>query len=64
MLSLRLKQSFPPIILIFIEGEGDGIKSTLYFKIFSTLTDRRKSGGRGLPPGFYPKPTVLTNQPF
>ena len=29
---------FPPIILIFTEGEGDGIGSRLPFKIFSTLT--------------------------
>ena len=34
---LQLKQTFPPIIWIFIEGEGDGIESRLYFKIFSTL---------------------------
>ena len=32
-----LKQTFPPIIWIFIEGEGDGIESRLPFKIFSTL---------------------------
>ena len=36
-LSLHLKQTFPPIILIFTEGVGDGIKSRLPFKIFSTL---------------------------
>ena len=34
---LHLKQTFPPIIWIFTEGEGDGIKSRLHFKIFSTL---------------------------
>ena len=34
---LHLKQTFPPIIWIFTEGEGDGIESRLPFKIFSTL---------------------------
>ena len=34
---LHLKQTFLPIILIFTEGEGDGIKTRLPFKIFSTL---------------------------
>ena len=34
---LHLKQTLPPIILIFTEGEGDGIESRLTFKIFSTL---------------------------
>ena len=34
---LHLKQTFPNIIWIFTEGEGDGIKSRLPFKIFSTL---------------------------
>ena len=37
VLPLHLKQTFLPIILIFTEGEGDGIKSRLPFKIFSTL---------------------------
>ena len=37
VLPLHLKQTFPPKIWIFIEGEGDGIKSRLSFKIFSTL---------------------------
>ena len=37
VLPLRLKQTFPLIILIFTEGEGDGIESRLSFKIFSTL---------------------------
>ena len=37
VLPLHLKQTFPPIIWIFIEGEGDGIESRLPFKIFSTL---------------------------
>ena len=37
VLPLHLKQTFPPIIWIFTEGEGDGIKSRLPFKIFSTL---------------------------
>ena len=35
VLPLRLKQTFPPIIWIFTEG--DEIKSRLPFKIFSTL---------------------------
>ena len=39
VLSLHLKQTFPPIIWIFSEGEGDGIESRLPFKIFSTLMD-------------------------
>ena len=30
-------QTFPPIIWIFTEGEGDGIESRLPFKTFSTL---------------------------
>ena len=30
-------QTFPPIICIFTEGEGDGIKSRLSFKNLSTL---------------------------
>ena len=34
---LHLKQTFPPILLIFTEG--DGIKSRLPFKIFSTLQE-------------------------
>ena len=34
VLPLSLKQTFPPIIWIFTEG--DGIKSRLLFKIFST----------------------------
>ena len=37
VLPLHLKQTFPPMIWIFTEGEGDGIKSRLPFKIFSTL---------------------------
>ena len=36
-LPLHLKQTFPPIIWIFTEDEGDGIESRLPFKIFSTL---------------------------
>ena len=35
LLPLHLKQTFPPIIWIFTEG--DGIKSRLPFRIFSTL---------------------------
>ena len=35
---LHLKQkTLPPIILILIEGEGDGMESRLPFKIFSIL---------------------------
>ena len=37
MIPLHLKQTFPPVIWIFTEGEGDGIKSRLPFKIISTL---------------------------
>ena len=37
VLPLHLKQTFPPIIWIFTEGDGDGIESRLPFKIFSTL---------------------------
>ena len=37
VLPLHLKQTFPPIIWIFIKGEGDGIESRLPFKICSTL---------------------------
>ena len=36
-LSLHIKQTFPAIIWIFTEDEGDGIKSRLPFKIFSIL---------------------------
>ena len=36
ILPLHLKETFPPIIWIFTEGD-DGIKSRLPFKIFSTL---------------------------
>ena len=32
-----VEQTFPPIIWIFTEGEGDGIESRLPFKNFSTL---------------------------
>ena len=41
VLPLRLKQTFPPII--WICTEGDGIKSRLHFKIFSTLIPNLKS---------------------
>ena len=37
VLPLYLKQTFPPMIWIFTEGEGDEIKSRLPFKIFFTL---------------------------
>ena len=40
-LPLHLKQTSPPIIGIFNEGEGDGIESRLPFKIFSTLLDNQ-----------------------
>ena len=36
--ALHLKQTFPPIIRIFTQGEGDGIESRLPFKIFPVLT--------------------------
>ena len=38
VLPLCLKQTFPPIIWIFNEGEGDVIKSRLSSKIFFTLS--------------------------
>ena len=41
VLPLHLKQTFPPIIWIFTEGEGDEIKSRLPFKIFFTLNQNR-----------------------
>ena len=37
ILPLHLKKTFPPVIWIFAEGEGDGIESRLPFRIFSTL---------------------------
>ena len=37
-LNLDLKQTFPPIIWIFTESEGDEIIPRLPFKIFSPLT--------------------------
>ena len=37
VLPLHLKQTFPPLIWIFTEGEGDGIKFMLPSKIFSPL---------------------------
>ena len=37
VLPLHLKQTLPPIIWIFNEGEGDGIEFRLPFKIFSTF---------------------------
>ena len=37
------KQTFPPIILIFTEGEGAGIESRLPFEIFSSLTVKPSS---------------------
>ena len=35
-------KTFPAIIWIFAEGEGDGIESRLPFKIFSTLLQTRR----------------------
>jgi hypothetical protein len=43
VLPLHLKQTFPPIIGIFTEGEGDGIESRLPLRIFSTLYDSYES---------------------
>ena len=43
VLPLHLKETFPPIIWILTEGEGDEIKSRLPFKIFSTLQKKKKS---------------------
>ena len=37
VLPLHLKQTFLPIIWIFTESEGNGIKSRKSFKTFSTL---------------------------
>ena len=37
-LLLHLKHTFPPIIRIFTEGEGDGIESRLPFKNLFYLT--------------------------
>ena len=37
VLPLHLKQTFPHIIWLFTECEGDGIESRLLFKIVSTL---------------------------
>ena len=37
VLPLHLKDTFPLMIWIFIEDEGDGIESRLPFKIVSTL---------------------------
>ena len=42
ILCLYPQPNFPPIIGIFNEGEDDGIKSKLPFKIFSTLTNSKK----------------------
>ena len=42
VLPLHLKQTFPLIIWIFTEGEGDGTKSRLSLKIFSTLSTSGK----------------------
>ena len=37
VLPLHLKKTFPPVIWIFTEGEGDGIESRLPFKKISTF---------------------------
>ena len=37
VLPLYLKQTFPPIIWIFMEGEGDGIESRITSQIFSNV---------------------------
>ena len=42
VLPLHLKQTFTAIILIFTEGEGDGIETRLPFKIFSTLKGSKR----------------------
>ena len=46
VLPLSLKQTFPPIIWIFTEGEGDEIESRLSFKTFFTLTTNRAGSER------------------
>ena len=38
VLPLHLNKTFPPIIWVFTEGEGDGIEPRLPFKKFSTLS--------------------------
>ena len=43
---INLKQTFPPIIWIFAEGEDDAINSRLPFKIFSTLPGDGKPKAR------------------
>ena len=43
VLPSQLKQTFPPMIWIFAEGEGDGIESRLPFQIFSTLPEKSNS---------------------
>jgi hypothetical protein len=42
VLPYYLNQTFPPIIRIFTEGEGDEINSRLSSKIFFTLTSAKK----------------------
>ena len=41
VLPLHIKQTFTPIIWIFNDSEGDGIKCRLPFKICSSLTEAR-----------------------
>ena len=45
---LHLKQIFPPIILIFPEGDGERIEFRLPFKIFSTLVVTKFTSMLGL----------------
>ena len=44
VLPLHLKQTLPPMIWIFTEGEGGGIESRLPFKIFSSLNTNFEEG--------------------
>ena len=46
VLPYYLNQTFPPIIWIWTEDEGDGIKSRLPFKIFSTLIKSKNDCNR------------------
>ena len=50
VLPLRLKQTFPPIVWIFTEGEGDGMEFRLFFKKICYFKDEpiveRKQNGK------------------
>ena len=48
VLPLHLKETFPPIISIFFEGEGDGVKSRLPFEIVFILKSADVLYGRPL----------------